>query len=235
MAGNLAQASASLQSTTQDAQALRKVFETITAESCPRSFNFHMHTVYSDGKLRPEELIKQAIELGLKGLAITDHHHTGGYQAAQRWLSSNPVATSAATLPTLWSGIEINANLLDVEVHILGYAFDPNHESMAAYQLGHTTIGDDYQAENVIAAIHAAGGWAILAHPARYRRSPSELIPEAARFGIDGVEAYYAYSNPSPWHPSPRQTQEVKDLGDRHGLLSTCGTDTHGLSLLQRL
>jgi predicted metal-dependent phosphoesterase TrpH len=157
-----------------------------------------------------------------------------GFRAAQRWLEDWQQRT-AQPAPTLWSGVEINADLLGVEVHILGYAFDPHHFSMTSYLLGQSSLNDDYQAHRVIAAIHAAGGLAVLAHPVRYRRSPEELIPEAARLGIDGVETYYAYDNPSPWRTSPLQTARVEELSRTYNLLNTCGTDTHGLSLLQRL
>jgi len=80
-----------------------------------------------------------------------------------------------------------------------------------------------------------AGGLAVLAHPVRYRRSPEDLIAAAATLGINGVETYYAYDNPSPWRTSPRQTDQVQRLSSTHGLLNTCGSDTHGLSLLQRV
>lgn len=86
MALNIAQASASPQLPAQNQHALRQVFETIQPDSCPHSYNFHMHTLHSDGQLKPEALIEQAIALGLKGLAITDHHTVGGYQLAQNWL-----------------------------------------------------------------------------------------------------------------------------------------------------
>ncbi|HEY9689498.1 MAG TPA: PHP domain-containing protein, partial [Coleofasciculaceae cyanobacterium] len=72
-------------------------------------------------------------------------------------------------------------------------------------------------------------------HPARYRLDAKPLITAASTLGIDGVEAYYAYGNPSPWTPSPDQTQTVKGLADRFNLLVTCGTDSHGTNLLQRL
>ena len=219
----------------QDAAALRSVFETLTAESCPQSFNFHMHTVYSDGRLQPEELIEQAVAIGLQGLAITDHHSVQGYQKAQQWLTQQTAPVLPQLLPQLWTGIEINADLLHDEVHILGYAFDPLHTAMQPYLQGNSTTGQDYQASSVIGAIQAAGGLAVLAHPVRYRRSPDQLIPAAAQLGIDGVEAFYAYNNPSPWSPSLKQTTAVKALGKTHNLLNTCGTDTHGLSLLQRL
>lgn len=235
MAVDLAQGSDS--PAAQDIVALHNVFKAITEASCPHSFNFHIHTVCSDGRLQPEQVVQQAIALGLKGLAITDHHSINGYRKAQQWLTAWQQSTAAAEAraPHLWIGAEINADLLDSEVHILAYAFDPTQAEIQPYLQGQTTVGELYRAERVIAAIHAAEGLAILAHPARYKRSPAELIPAAAQLGIDGLETYYAYSNPSPWRPSPQQTQDVRALGSEYGLLNTCGTDTHGLSLLQRL
>jgi len=235
MAVDLAQAAVNTTKAALDGAALRRIFETIHAESCPTSYNFHMHTRCSDGQLPPETLIQQAIAIGLKGLAITDHHTINGYLAAQRWLNEWQEQHLTESAPTLWMGVEINANLLGIEVHILGYAFDPYHYSMTSYLLKHAPMDGDYDAEKVIASIHAAGGIAVLAHPVRYRRSPEELISEAARLGIDGVETYYAYDNPNPWRPSSPQTERVEQLSKFHKLLNTCGTDTHGLSLKQRL
>lgn len=196
-----------------------------------------MHTVHSDGQLQPETLIQQAITIGLRGLAITDHHTMGGYQVARKWLEnwSDQPGTTTKAKPILWTGVEVNAGLLDIEVHILGYAFNPEHPSMRPYLQSHHAQGVAYQARQVIESIHQAGGLAVLAHPARYGRSPADLIPEIANLGVDGVETYYCYSNPKPWQPSPKQTELVRNLGDAYGLLHTCGTDTHGTNLLQRL
>jgi predicted metal-dependent phosphoesterase TrpH len=179
--------------------------------------------------------MEQAIAIGLQGLAITDHHSIGGYQAAQLWLEDWQWKNGSENTPYLWSGVEINANLLDVEVHILAYAFEPEHPSIKPYLQSQSTTGKEYEANNIIAAIHQAGGLAVLAHPARYKRSHFELIPAAAEWGIDGVEAFYAYKNPKPWQPSTLETQQVQQLANEYRLFNTCGTDTHGLSLLQRL
>jgi len=217
----------------EEARALRAVFANIDHRSCPNSYNFHMHSRFSDGKLRPEEIINQAIAIGLQGLAITDHHSVDGYKQAQNCLN-HPNLNPKPPLH-LWSGVEINAYLLKTEVHILGYAFDPQHSALAPYLQGHAVKGNAYQASAVIDAIHEAGGLAVLAHPARYRYPASELIPEAAHLGIDGVETYYAYNNPTPWTPSPKQTAEVRKLGEFYQLLHTCGTDTHGENIQKRL
>ncbi|XHX79722.1 MAG: PHP domain-containing protein [Stenomitos frigidus ULC029] len=236
MSVKLAPASHSPTPAAQDAIALRHVFKQVNADSCPRTFNFHMHTVNSDGQLQPELLMRQAIAIGLQGFAITDHHSVNGYCLAQRWLDEQHSSQAGdRPLPQLWVGVEITSQLLDIEVHILGYAFDPQSSSMRPYLQRHAPIGELAKAERVISAIHHAGGLAVLAHPVRYKRSPEELIPEVARFGIDGVETYYAYNNPQPWQSSPEQTRRVHRLSDTFNLLNTCGTDTHGLNLLQRL
>ncbi|MGK7921800.1 MAG: PHP domain-containing protein [Trichodesmium sp.] len=217
---------------------IKQAFETIEADSCPHTYNFHLHTIYSDGQLKPENLIQQAIAIRMQGLAITDHHTIGGYQVAKSWLenwkSLNPDNERSA--PTLWSGVEINANLINIEVHILGYGFDPESPSLRPYLTGKATKGQEYQASNVISAIQKAGGLAVLAHPCRYRRrSATDLIKAAVQLGIDGVETYYGYTHTKPWYPSPKQTQTVKQLSDTYGLLNTCGTDTHGKNILIRL
>jgi hypothetical protein len=223
------------QQTAQDTISLEQVWKTIDADSCPRFYNFHMHSTCSDGQLPPSTLISQAVEIGLKGMAITDHHSIDGYQVAQDWLNKTRQQFPRKVLPHLWTGVEITSNLQGVEVHILGYGFAPKHPAIKLYLNGRSPEGETALAEKVIASIHKAGGLAVLAHPARYRRPAHEVIPLAAHLGIDGVEAYYAYGNPNPWNPSTVQTKLVKKLASKHNLLTTCGTDTHGLNILRRL
>ncbi|MEQ8382213.1 MAG: PHP domain-containing protein [Coleofasciculus sp. A1-SPW-01] len=221
--------------TESDQKALRQVWQTLGPDSCPRSYNFHCHTTASDGQLYPKTLIEQAIAIGLKGFAITDHHTIDGYQIAKTCLHSLQDTLPHQAIPHLWIGVEINARLLNTDVHILGYAFDPHNSQLQTYLQGKAPKNQQAEAATVIDVLHQAGGLAVLAHPCRYRRSAKELIPAAANLGIDGVEAYYAYANPNPWHPSPRQTQQVKQLSATYNLFNTCGTDTHGSNLLRRL
>ena len=227
--------SPSITPTARDNNSLRQVWRTINADSCPRSYNFHMHTICSDGQLTPLALIQQAMQIGLKGLAITDHHSIGGYFVAQKWLNQLNNERNPLVLPHLWTGVEITSNLQGVEVHILGYAFAPEHPALKPYLQGLTPQGKSAEASTVIDSIHQAGGLAVLAHPARYRRPAAELIPLIAYLGIDGVEAYYAYGNPQPWKPSKVQTEQVKHLALKYNLYTTCGTDSHGLNLCQRI
>lgn len=230
---------------TGDAQALRQIFNSVDGASCPHTYNFHMHTVCSDGKLTPAALMEQVVAIGLQGFAITDHHTLAGYHQAKSWLEDwrwrhptpihrRPTAQGGGA-PRLFTGVEITSLLANTEVHLLGYGFAPHHEAIAPYLQGHAPRGTLKAAEAVINAIQTAGGLVVLAHPARYRQPADLLIEAAVSLGIDGVEAYYAYGNPDIWQPCPRQTPTIEALAQHHGLLTTCGTDTHGLNLQRRL
>lgn len=229
------------------AQTLKQIFNAVSATSCPHTYNFHMHTACSDGKLIPAALMQQAIDIGLQAFAITDHHTVEGYYQAKSWLEDwhwrHPIscqfssrrANGRVQSPQLFTGVEITASLGGTEVHILGYGFKPYHAAIQPYLKGGAPRGDAMAAQSVIGAIQSAGGLAVLAHPARYRLPAEDLIPEAAGLGIDGVEAYYAYANPKQWEPCPTQTPKVEALAQQYQLLTTCGTDTHGPSLLRRI
>ncbi|TAD75884.1 MAG: PHP domain-containing protein [Oscillatoriales cyanobacterium] len=235
MTARIARGLSSLSATAENASMLRGVFQALGPTSCPREYNFHMHTTSSDGRLPPSDVVTQALQIGLKGFAITDHHSVKGYLAAAKALQLAQSVNPELLLPHLWTGVEINAGLLGTEVHILGYAFDISSDVMQPYLQGRPVRDEHYYADRVIGAIHQAGGLAVLAHPARYRVDATALIKAAVTLGIDGVEAFYAYNNPSPWAPSFDQMALVMGLAERYGLLATCGTDTHGTNLLQRL
>ncbi|MEO1134824.1 MAG: PHP domain-containing protein, partial [Cyanobacteria bacterium J06639_1] len=151
---------------------LQLVWSQLDRDSCPQSYNFHMHTVHSDGRLTPDALVWQVCDIGLKGFAITDHHSVNGYLQARHLIPANG--------PQIWSGVEITAALLGDEVHILGYGFDPHHAALAPYLSGDRAPESDFPAEKTIAALHAAGGLAVLAHPFRYRLSAEALVAAAA-------------------------------------------------------
>ncbi len=218
-----------------DSLRLKRVWQTVHSNSCPSTYNFHLHTNASDGRLTPLEIVDQALEFGLQGLAITDHHSVNGYRQAQAYLNQIQEQNPQRDLFSLWTGTEITSNLQGVTIHILAYAFDPQHSAIASYLQSIAPLGKEANAETVIDSIHQAGGLAILAHPFRYRRPASELIPLIAYLGIDGIEAYYSYTKTDPWRASPHQTEECLELAFKYDLHTSCGTDTHGTNILLRL
>jgi predicted metal-dependent phosphoesterase TrpH len=213
----------------QDLNLLRQVFGQIDAQSCPNRYNFHNHTNCSDGKLTPQESMAQAIEIGLEDMAITDHHSVRGYQQAQAWLAQQ------SSHLRLWIGTEITAYIDNVDIHILGFGFDPHCIQLAPYLQGREADRGYTPVAKVIAAIHAAKGLAVLAHPSRYRLPTEQVVATVVECGIDGLEAYYAYKHTNPWAFTIQETDRVLGLIDRYGLFATCGTDTHGTNLRLRL
>jgi hypothetical protein len=78
--------------------------------------------------------------------------------------------------------------------------------------------------QQAIAAIHAAGGQAVWAHPFWDLADPAEVLAAIERFaalGLDGVEAFYLTHD-------REQTLLVADACERLGLLTTGSSDFHG-------
>jgi predicted metal-dependent phosphoesterase TrpH len=72
--------------------------------------------------------------------------------------------------------------------------------------------------------IHAAGGFAVIAHPGRYKVSPTgmrRLLGEFRDAGGDGIEVL------SPSH-TPAQFAEYATLARVYGFAASCGSDYHG-------
>jgi predicted metal-dependent phosphoesterase TrpH len=80
--------------------------------------DLHLHSTASDGSLTPPEIVSEALRIGLKAIAITDHDTLAGSSAAL----SCGLPSSLQVL----SGVEISAAAPDGfpvkgSVHILGY------------------------------------------------------------------------------------------------------------------
>jgi predicted metal-dependent phosphoesterase TrpH len=71
-----------------------------------------------------------------------------------------------------------------------------------------------------IAAIRAAGGLAVLAHP-HWHDDPERVIREGTEAGLDGIEAGHSD------HDAEEESR-FRALGRELGLLATAGSDHHG-------
>ena len=83
---------------------------------------------------------------------------------------------------------------------------------------------DGLAPEEAIAAIHAAGGLAVLAHPVRLWTEPqvrAAFIKRLADAGLDGLEAVYKRS-------VPQDVRAFRRLAKQNGLFITAGADFHG-------
>ena len=205
--------------------------KSVSSESCPKNINFHCHTIFSDGSLKPEELLEQAYNNKLKYLSITDHHTVKAhiYIEKKKLMDRYPLNSLK-----LVSGIEINCLLKGCLVHVLGLGINIYHSSLIPFTQGESPVGINLHASTVCRAIKKAGGLSFLAHPARYRIPFDILINESISVGMDGVEVWYDYSLNDIWEPSKFICEKIDTLANKYKLLKTCGTDSHGYSLLGR-
>jgi len=79
--------------------------------------DLHIHSSASDGRLSPEEVVRESARLGLKFIALTDHDTVAGIA---------PALSAARAFPelTVIPGVELSTDEPQGEVHVLGYFID---------------------------------------------------------------------------------------------------------------
>lgn len=87
----------------------------------PSRVDLHTHTTASDGTLTPPELFQEALELGIRVLAISDHDSTSGYEAVLPLASGRPEIR-------LIAAIELNGEG-SLACHLLGYFINVQNEA----------------------------------------------------------------------------------------------------------
>ncbi|MCG3253018.1 MAG: PHP domain-containing protein [Candidatus Heimdallarchaeota archaeon] len=78
--------------------------------------DLHLHTTASDGTFSPTQVVKVALELKLKAIAITDHDTVGGIPEALDAAENEPIEV----IP----GIEFSTELNSVSIHVVGLYVD---------------------------------------------------------------------------------------------------------------
>ena len=75
--------------------------------------DLHLHTTYSDGRLKPKELVRLCKQRGLKTISVTDHDTTFGLRESLKASKS----VGIEFIP----GTELGTDLGGEEIHVLGY------------------------------------------------------------------------------------------------------------------
>lgn len=152
------------------------MFTDLTGKKCFK-LGLHTHTNRSDGKCTPEEVARIYKEAGYDAIAITDHWKYG------------PACELAGL--TVFSGAEYNLDTGDTSyggAHIVGLCMTKDPELR---QTGSTI-------QDAIDAIHAAGGIAVLAHPAWSLCQVEDML------SYRGVDATEIFNTVSGVHESDR-------------------------------
>ncbi len=112
--------------------------------------DLHVHSVFSDGTLTPDELVCEAVKNGLSALALTDHNTVAGLPdflaAAERSGKLEAIA-----------GTEVSTSFEGIEFHILGL-FLPD-DSLPALEARFAFYREKKAASNrkLVEALRAAG------------------------------------------------------------------------------
>lgn len=84
--------------------------------------DYHIHSYYSDGINSPVELVKKYHDEGYDIISITDHDTVDGLKDA--------LTAGEALNMTVVPGIEFSTEHNGIEIHLLGYKFDPENEDI---------------------------------------------------------------------------------------------------------
>ena len=102
----------------------------------------------SDGTTTPEENVRDAIELGLEGLGVTDHDTTAPLARAQ--------AAAEGTGLEIVGGTEFSAELEGRSVHVLGYWVDPEDAALQT-EMDRLRNERERRAEAIVERFHRLG------------------------------------------------------------------------------
>jgi len=89
-----------------------------------RTVDLHLHTIRSDGRWTPRQVVEQAAARGLAAIAVTDHDVVGGLEEASH-------AAQAVGIE-LVAGIELTADWDGRTIHVLGHGIDPTEPTLLA-------------------------------------------------------------------------------------------------------
>jgi len=86
--------------------------------------DLHIHSSASDGRLSPEEVVRESAKRGLAVIALTDHDTVSGVAPA--------LAAAQVLGLRVVPGVELSTDADQGEVHILGYFIDYNDGELLA-------------------------------------------------------------------------------------------------------
>lgn len=86
-----------------------------------KRIDLHTHSIYSDGSMTPEELVRHAGELEVSAIALTDHDTVNGIPEA--------IAAGKKYGVEVVPGVEISTEGIS-QIHMLGYCIDIENKEM---------------------------------------------------------------------------------------------------------
>lgn len=89
--------------------------------------DLHVHSNASDGTLSPTEVVRLAIDAGLRAIALTDHDTIQGLKEA---MNASLLFSDASKPLRIIPGTEISVSYKKRDVHLLGLLIDPDNQEL---------------------------------------------------------------------------------------------------------
>jgi len=178
-------------------------------------FDIHLHTeYYSDcSVISPEQLIRRAIDLGLHGMAITEH---GIRWPDEKFGELRRLADPHGLI--LINGQEVQT-------------YSPRHGREGDFLVfgSSQSLGSDYSALELVEKVHGEGGILIAAHPYKWSRQGQHRYYGAGdriyELELDAIELYHP-------HHDEESLQKVRQAMEKLGLPGTGGSDAHQVEVI---
>ena len=177
-------------------------------------FDFHVHTIYSDGWLTVEERIDWYIKQGISGAAFTDHDNLRGAKSAQRYVQENGM-DFIVFIGEEWTD---NAN----DIHMNYYGVLEEIVPLQSYTPGGPVA---MNASDTISYVKANGGYITVNHY-NYDPNPSGgdgvpyTLDQLRDWGVDGFEIVNGGSYGGKY-------QQIRDYCLSNNLTCMGGSDIH--------
>lgn len=91
--------------------------------------DLHIHSTFSDGTCRVEEIVIKAKKKKIDVICVSDHDTLDGSIAAGKLAPKHGIKTITGTEFTAYESV----NGKEIEIHILGYCLDPANEELQKY------------------------------------------------------------------------------------------------------
>ena len=192
--------------------------------------DFHIHSIYSDGKCTPEEIVIISKEKNIDIISLTDHNTTEGIDEAIQAGKDFGIKV----IP----GVELSTRYNNSRVHILGYFRDNNYKNdllveilrnVRAHKISaiKCLLGNSinfYGRKNKrldirtgIEILKFFGAVVILAHPILLN---SKDFGEIIKMNFDGLEAKYHCN-------THEDTKYFIHVAKNNNFIYTAGSDFH--------
>jgi predicted metal-dependent phosphoesterase TrpH len=192
--------------------------------------DFHIHSIYSDGKCTPEEIVIISKEQNVDIISLTDHNTTQGIDEA--------IEAGKKLGIKILPGVELSTRYNNSRVHILGYFRDNNYKNDLLVEILRNVRAHKISAikcllgNNInfygrkdkrldvrtgIELLKFFGAVVILAHPILLN---STDFKEIIQMNFDGLEAKY-YCN------TYEATEYYIYIAKSNNLVYTAGSDFH--------